>query len=144
VFNEADNQDLRINYLLRTTTTEELKVTIQQREKKREKERALRRTMEVLVQAGSDILRRIMAEKDLDKKRAIIDEVEGLRIYINELLSKIHDRLKLSVCQYKSDWTQTYPFSQVAKRTEKRKQEEAAIRARDQAANIVAVNNIQT
>ena len=124
VFNENDNQDLRIIYLLGTMTSDLLKVHIQQREKKREKERAMRRALEVLVQAGTDLLRRIMAEVDIDKKREIIDEVDALRIYINELLAKVNERLKLSVQQYKSDWTVHYPFSPTVKRAEKLKEQQ--------------------
>lgn len=122
-FNPADNEDLRIDYLLGKVSAEELKVTVQQRERKREKERAVRRALEVLIQAGTDILRRIMAEDNSTKKKAIIQELDGLRIYINELFQKIHERMKLSVPQFKSNWTQHYPFSPSAK---KKAAEEAA------------------
>jgi hypothetical protein len=123
VFNELDNQDTRIQYLLGNVTADIMKVEIQKREKKREKERAIRRAMEVLVQAGVDLLRRLMAEIDLTKKREIINEIDALRLYINELLAKINDRLKLSVPQYTSNWTTTYPFSPTVKRAEKLKEE---------------------
>lgn len=119
VFNELDNQDIRIQYLLGNVGADDLKVEVQKREKRREKERAIRRAMEVLVQAGTDLLRRIMAEKDIAKKRAIIDEIDALRIYINELLEKVNDRLKLSVPQYSSNWMITYPFSPAAKKAKK-------------------------
>jgi len=115
VFNELDNQDLRIEYLLGNQSADDLKVEVQKREKRREKERAVRRAIEVLVQAGTDLLRRIMAEVDIVKKRGILDEMDSLRIYINELLAKVYDRLKLSVPQYKSNWEITHPFSASAK-----------------------------
>ena len=121
VFNELDNQDLRIQYLLGNMTKEEIKVEVQKREKKREKERAMRRAMEVLVQAGTDIVRRLMSETDILKKRKILEEFDALRLYINELLAKINDRLKLSVPQYSWNWATTYPFSSSAKKEEKRK-----------------------
>lgn len=123
VFNELDNQDTRIQYLLGNVTADVMKVEVQKREKKREKERAIRRAMEVLVQAGIDLIRRLMDEVDLQKKRNIINEIDGLRVYINELLAKINDRLKLSVPQYTSNWTTTYPFSPTVKRAEKLKEE---------------------
>ena len=119
VFNELDNQDIRIQYLLGNVTADDLKVEVQKREKRREKERAMRRAMEVLVQAGTDLLRRIMAESDLDKKRAILNEIDTLRLYINELLEKINERLKLSVPQYSSNWNTTYPFTPTAKKAKK-------------------------
>jgi hypothetical protein len=124
VFNELDNQDLRIQYLLGNMTKEEIKVEVQKREKKREKERAMRRAMEVLVQAGTDIVRRLMSETDILKKRKILEEFDALRLYINELLAKINDRLKLSVPQYSWNWATTYPFSSSAKKEEKRKEDE--------------------
>jgi len=111
VFNQADNEDLRINYLLGYLVEDELKIEIQKREKKREKERAQRRACEVLVQGGTDILRRIMAETILEKKTEIIKEIEALRQYVNELLAKIHERLKLSVPQYTANWGTTYPIT---------------------------------
>jgi len=132
VFNENDNQDLRIDYLLGNTTTDLLKVAIQQREKKREKERAIRRAYEVLVQAGTDLLNRVIAEDDITKKHGIIDEIDALRMYINELLAKVNERLKLSVPQYKSDWTAYYPFSPTYKKTLERLRAQAALRARIQ------------
>ena len=123
VFNQLDNQDIRIQYLLGNVGADDLKVEVQKREKRREKERAIRRAMEVLVQAGIDLLRRIMAEADLPKKRAIINEIDALRIYINELLEKVNDRLKLSVPQYSSNWITTYPFSPTAKKAKKIEEE---------------------
>jgi hypothetical protein len=129
VFNENDNQDLRIEYLLGNMNADTLKVTIQQREKKREKERAIRRAMEVLVQAGTDLMRRIMEEVDIEKKKSVIEEVDALRIYVNELLAKVNERLKLSVQQFKSDWTTHYPFSPTAKRLEKLKEQARAEKA---------------
>jgi hypothetical protein len=121
VFNQQDNQDMRVNYLLGRLSAEDLKVEVQKREKKREKERAIRRAMEVLVQAGIDILRRMMAEADATKKRAILSEIDSLRIYVNELLAKVNDRMKLSVPQYSSNWTTTWPFSAAAKKAAKEK-----------------------
>jgi hypothetical protein len=121
VFNQLDNEDMRIQYLLGYITQDDLKVEVQKREKKREKERAVRRAMEVLVQAGIDILRRIMAETDIDKKRSIIEEIDALRVYVNELLAKVYERMKLSVQQYGSDWRATWPFSASVKKFEKAK-----------------------
>jgi hypothetical protein len=124
VFNQADNEELRIQYLLGNITADDMKLEVQKREKKREKDRAQRRAYEVLVQGGTDLVRRVISEKDVNKKRAILDEIDALRIYINELLAKIHVRLKLSVPQYTSDWGTAFPFSTTAKRDEKRKEEE--------------------
>ena len=126
VFNAADNEDMRIQYLLGYVNKDDMKVEIQKREKKREKERAQRRAYEVLIQAGTDILRRIMAETNPEKKQEILNEIDALRIYINELLAKIHDRLKLSVPQYASNWVTKFPFSSTVKKAEQKKKAEEA------------------
>lgn len=124
VFNQADNQDIRIQYLLGNISRDDIKIEVQKREKKREKERAIRRALEVLVQAGTDILIRIMEENDIDNKRKIIEEIDALRLYINELLAKIHERMKLSVQQFSSSWKTIFPFSQSEKKAEKLRLEE--------------------
>jgi hypothetical protein len=143
VFNVADNEELRIQYLLGNISADDLKFEIQKREKKREKERAQRRAYEVLVQGGTDVLTRIMAETDLEKKRAILDEIDALRIYVNELLAKINERLKLSVPQYTSNWGTIYPFSLTAKKELKKKEE--ADRAKLAAANaLVTIATVPT
>jgi hypothetical protein len=138
VFNQMDNEDLRIDYLLGNISKEQIKVSVQQREKKREKERAVRRALEVLVQAGTDLLNRIIAETVVTKKAALLVEVDGLRKFVNELMAKIHDRLKLSVPQYNANWHAEHPFSPtVKKRKLEREREEArAARARQAAATV--------
>lgn len=142
VFNQADNEDLRVQYLLGNINADTLKLSVQAKEKKREKERAVRRALEVLVQAGVDILRRIMAATDVDEKRTIMNELDALRIYINELLAKIHMRMKLSVHQYKSNWDTWNPFTTAGqkreayletqrKATEEREKQRQILRARE-------------
>jgi len=140
VFNQADNEELRIQYLLGNITADAMKLEVQKREKKREKDRAQRRAYEVLIQGGSDLIRRMISEKDIVKKKGVLDEIDALRIYVNELLAKINERLKLSVPQYTSDWGTTYPFSPTAKKQEKAKNEKnmtnvAAVVATEVAAN---------
>jgi hypothetical protein len=130
VFNQNDNEDLRIEYLLGNISKDIIKITVQQREKKREKERAVRRALEVLVQAGTDLMTRIIAEKEVDKKLLLLVEIEGLRKFVNELLAKIHERLKLSVPQYTSNWNTEHPFSPTAKKAKLEKEKEDARKAR--------------
>ena len=112
VFNPTDNEDLRIQYLLKNITSDFMKHEIQKREKRREKERAIRRALEVLVQVGTDIIQRIIAATNLNNKLSIIEEIDPLRLYINELLARVHERLKLSVHQYSPTWG-SIPFNKV-------------------------------
>lgn len=118
VFNQADNQELRVNYLLGHIDQMVLKTEVQAKEKKREKERAVRRALEVLVEAGTDLLRRIMAETEVDKKRSILDELDALRVYVNELLTKVYNRMKLTVNLYKANWETHNPFTPAGTRRE--------------------------
>jgi hypothetical protein len=119
VFNQADNEEFRIQYLLGYINADQLKVEVQAKEKKREKERAIRRALEVLVQAGIDLLGRIIAETDVVKKRAILDEIDALRIYVNELLTKVYNRMKLVINLYKSNWETHNPFTPAGIKREK-------------------------
>ena len=130
VFNQQDNEDMRVSYLLGQSDADDLKIEIQKREKKREKERAQRRAYEVLVEGGTDLIRRIMAETNLQAKTAILVEIDALRVYVNELLAKIHQRMKLSVPQYTANWETHFPFSPSAKKVEadKKAKDEAAAR----------------
>jgi hypothetical protein len=60
-----------------------------------------------------------MAEPVMEKKQKMMEELDGLRIYVNDLLAKVNDRMKLSVHQYKSDWATHNPFSPQTKKREK-------------------------
>ena len=144
VFNQMDNEDLRIDYLLGHLSKEQIKVSVQQREKKREKERAVRRALEVLVQAGTDLLNRVMAETVVAKKAALLIEIDGLRKFVNELMAKIHDRLKLSVPQYNSSWHAEHPFSPTAKKAKLEKEKEDARKARQRALDAEATTAFYT
>jgi hypothetical protein len=144
VFNQMDNEDLRIDYLLGHLSKEQIKVSVQQREKKREKERAVRRALEVLVQAGTDLLNRVMAETVVAKKAALLIEIDGLRKFVNELMAKIHDRLKLSVPQYNSSWHAEHPFSPTAKKAKLEKEKEEARKARQRALDAEATTAFYT
>jgi hypothetical protein len=144
VFNQADNEELRIQYLLGNITADAMKLEVQKREKKREKDRAQRRAYEVLIQGGSDLIRRMISEKDIVKKKSVLDEIDALRIYVNELLAKINERLKLSVPQYTSDWGTTYPFSPSVKKQEKAKMEKDAAKLQAAANTLVNLGNNPT
>ena len=58
-YNQNDNLDLRISYLLKEIDDKKLKKLLQQREKRRVKELTIREILEFFVTAGSQLLRQL-------------------------------------------------------------------------------------
>lgn len=58
-YNQNDNMDLRISYLLKEIDDNKLKKILQQREKRRAKESTLRGILEFFVAAGSELIRQL-------------------------------------------------------------------------------------
>lgn len=86
-----DNRDLRIKYLLGDITKDKWKKLLQQREKRREKELAIRQALDVLVHGSSDILNRLIEDKVYAWTQAE-QELDTLRDYTNECLQNVCDR----------------------------------------------------
>lgn len=90
-FRAGDNRDLRIKYLLKELSTDAFKRLIQQREKRREKELALRQVLEMFVQGSSDIIRRLSHDHKFSGSESA-HQLEQLREYTNECLKTISTR----------------------------------------------------
>jgi hypothetical protein len=93
-FRLQNNRDLRIRFLLGQITREAWMKTLQQREKKVEKEQALRQALEVLIHGSADILYRMLAEPRRYRWDEAEPELEGLRAYTNECLFDVCSRFK--------------------------------------------------
>ena len=109
VLNVNDNIDLRISYLLKTIDDEEMKGTLQQREKKNEKERELRRVYETLTGAAADIFRRLVQVseekgRDLENFKPLINELNELRLFINEALDVLRRRYNCTIRGFNESW----------------------------------------
>lgn len=90
-FRVQDNRDLRIKYLLGEVDKAKWKKTLQQREKKRLKEQALRQALEVLIHGSVDIFHRLVQDRAYDWARAE-PELEALRQYTNGCLKDVCKR----------------------------------------------------
>jgi hypothetical protein len=107
--NINDNMDLRIQYLLKEIDDEAMKYTLQQREKKNEKERELRRVYETLTGAAADIFRRlvIIADeqgKDVENLQPLLTELNELRLFINDALDVLRRRYNCTIRGFGDNW----------------------------------------
>jgi hypothetical protein len=94
-YRNTDNADLRLKYLLNEITEAELKTQLQRREKKREKDVAVRDIYQMLCDTGRDVLWGFM--DDSRTMAATVTELNALKKYANEHLKKIKDQFKMSV-----------------------------------------------
>jgi len=92
----ADNQDLRLLYLRKRITEQHFQITLQKREKAREKKQEYYRVLAMLVQCVTDILYRLSAEDLLyttavleKMEQSYIEELFNLIAYVNECLRNI-------------------------------------------------------
>jgi len=107
--NINDNMDLRIQYLLKEIDDEAMKYTLQQREKKNEKERELRRVYETLTGAAADIFRRlvIVADekgKEIENLEPLLTELNELRLFINDALDVLRRRYNCTIRGFGDNW----------------------------------------
>ena len=94
--NEQTLKDLRIGFLLKDMTKEAIQSRLQLHERQRERAHSIHAILETLVTVGGDIVRNLtgqienasyMQQKDILPQ--VFDQLEGLRVYINEQLAKI-------------------------------------------------------
>ena len=112
VININDNIDLRIRYLLNEIDDDVMKTTLQQREKKNEKERELRRVYETLTGAAADIFRRMVViseekGRDFENFKPLINELNELRIFINDALDVLRRRYNCTIRGFGENWART-------------------------------------
>lgn len=87
---------LRVKYILKEISEDDWKQELQRTEKKNEKNIAYRHVFDMLVAVGTDMFRRIsgsVTEKDVT---AVVNEMETLRVFFNEAISKIANRFASS------------------------------------------------
>jgi hypothetical protein len=82
----ANNRDLRVKYLNNEITEEQFKRSVQRREKDVEKRREILAVLNTLVVAGSDIMRNLIANEDVD---ACIKSFDALCEFVNVSMSEI-------------------------------------------------------
>jgi hypothetical protein len=93
-FNVNDNADLRIMYLIQRIGQSEWKKKLQQREKKREKELALRQIYEMFTTTATDILRAVVSGEPADDA---VKNLRHLRQYANANILALQKRFNASM-----------------------------------------------
>lgn len=84
----GDNRDLRVDYLLNRVDEKKFKVTIQQREKAREKKFHIGQILRMYQTAVGDIMMRMSRATTPDELEATFNEVKELVVYTNESFKK--------------------------------------------------------
>lgn len=109
--NPNDNRDLRIKFLLNRISKTQWKKLLQEREKRRDKEQAMRHALEVLVYGAADIFRCLISTRAHADGVAITSEdagqqLDNLRVYANECIADVIHRFD---CTFRfhvdEDWT---------------------------------------
>jgi hypothetical protein len=100
-FTHENNEDLLVEYLLKRKTKEEIKRTLQNRERRTEREKAIRDVLETFVMAGKDIVYSIL--QNYKKIEELFEDLNKLRDFVNESLKNVS---KLYGCQVPNiiDW----------------------------------------
>ena len=85
----ARYRTLRIKFLLKQITEDEWRATLGRLSKKAEKDAAVEQIMRMLVDVGTDLLRRAVRPEHKDDEPTIKDQLEALRRYANSELAKV-------------------------------------------------------
>jgi hypothetical protein len=104
-FNENDNGDLGVSYLIKEISKEEMKVELAKREAKRNKQQAIRAVLEMFANTGLMMLNTIANGNNLTKTTftPYYNEFVALRDYTNESLKRIGQMKHCSVPQIGSE-----------------------------------------
>ena len=85
-----DNRDLRISFLLSEVSADEMKVKLQQREKKSNKQRDINNMLQMITTTIADIMRQIMLQNDTFAIN--LENIYKLIEYYNREMTKICHR----------------------------------------------------
>jgi hypothetical protein len=96
-----DNEDLLVEYLLKKKDKDSVKSSIQNRERRMEREKAIRDVLETFVMVGSERIRSVVGNPS--SVIEVMEDLEKLRAFINESLRNVG---KLYRCKipYFEDW----------------------------------------
>jgi len=86
---QADNRDLRINFMIGDYSEEEFKKKIQQREKSRQRRTDISQVLEMYMAVLVDLFQALMVSRDTD---ILLDSLMALRVHVNETLKKVSKR----------------------------------------------------
>lgn len=108
-YGEEANRDLRIKYMRSQITKEKLKTLIQQREKALQKRQEIYNVLQTAVLAGIDIFQRSVnkAGRNVLSYTEVIEikqELEELKTFVNEGMSKISNTYNSMTPRISDDW----------------------------------------
>ena len=93
-YRDTDNADLRLRYLVQEISQEDMQVQLQRREKKREKDVAVRDIYQMVCDTSRDALwQYVDGHASVD---ATMEELTALRTYANDHLKKVREHYKMS------------------------------------------------
>lgn len=106
---EEANRDLRIKYMRSKITKEKLKTLLQQREKAREKEQEIYNVLQTAVLAATDIFQRAVQKAEraplaYTEVTEVSEELQELRAFVNEGMSKISSTYKCMTPRILENW----------------------------------------
>lgn len=101
---EEDNRDLRIQYMSNELPEEQFMITLQQREKARNKKREIHGVLSTVSLAGTDIYQRISVSKNKEDIESLLQELENLKNYNNESMAGISKRYKCVTPRINDNW----------------------------------------
>lgn len=90
-----DNTDLRVNFILKDISEDELKVELFKRESKNNRMEAFRQLHQLLLDSMGDLLRKIVTLKAVKEFDALNEEFEAIRLYFNNNMVKIAERFNM-------------------------------------------------
>ena len=94
-YRNTDNADLRLKYLINEIGDDDLKVNLQRREKRRDKDLAVRDIYQMTCDTGRDLMWAYVDQ--LSPMEDTLRELEALRKYANDNLRKVFENFKMRV-----------------------------------------------
>lgn len=100
------NADLRVKFLLNEMTEEAFRTEVFKRQKRDEKRHAMADATALLTEAGGDLIRKASQCDSIDAVQAVIDELNQLREYYNQIMVRISKRFGSRMAEHvDTQWT---------------------------------------
>jgi hypothetical protein len=118
-YDADDNTDLRLQYLLQSIDDTEFKRKLQQREKRRERDLAVRQIFEMYIAAATDAFNEMLAGRSLSPRRdaqrvrvgiAIAAQIHNLVVltkYVNDQVAAVQRRFNMTVSGWNPVWARS-------------------------------------
>jgi hypothetical protein len=99
---EADNQQMRIRYLLNELSEDDMKVMLQRNEKAREKSRDISNIVQMFCDVTGDLLRQMIV--NVITLEQFLENANRLRDYVREAFTTLHKRYSCSTDWISDNW----------------------------------------